>query len=94
MKKPTKVRSQPVQKIRHGAVSASIWQQETDKGPMFNVTFQRTYKDGEALKNSGSFGRRDLLVIALIASRAFEWIANQLQKVKPEAPKPADDVPY
>src|ERR1017187_2873793 len=31
--------SQPVHKIRHGAVSASIWCQETDKGQMFNVTF-------------------------------------------------------
>lgn len=96
MKKPTKGNSQPVQKIRHGAVSASIWRQETVKGPMFNVTFQRAYKDGDTWKNSGSFGRRDLLVIALIAARAFEWIASQSQKVKPPAgsPKPEDDVPF
>jgi len=69
--------SQPVHKIRHGAVSASIWRQETDKGQMFNVTFQRSYKDGDSWKNSTSFGRNNLLVVSLIAARAFEWIGNQ-----------------
>ena len=69
--------SQPVHKIRHGAVSASIWCQETEKGQMFNVTFQRAYKDGDAWKNSTSFGRNNLLVVSLIAARAFEWIGNQ-----------------
>ena len=72
--------SQPIHKIRHGAVSASIWRQETEKGPMFNVTFQRTYKDGDAWKNSTSFGRNNLLVVSLIAARAFEWISNQTRQ--------------
>lgn len=94
MKKPTK--SQPVQKIRHGAVSASIWLQETKKGPMFNVTFQRAYKDGDAWKNSTNFGRKDLLVVSLIAARAFEWIATQPRKANQPAAslKPEDDVPF
>jgi len=96
MPRPTKARSQPVHKIRHGLVSASIWRQEAEKGPLFNVTFQRAYKDGDAWKNSGSFGRRDLLVVGLIAARAFEWIATQPRQARPaaEAPPPGDDVPY
>jgi len=88
MKKPTKVNSQPVHKIRHGAVSASIWRQDTDKGPMFNVTFQRAYMDGDTWKNSQSFGRKDLLVVGLIAARAFEWIATQPRKAKETAESP------
>jgi hypothetical protein len=96
MKKPTKTNSQPVHKIRHGAVSASIWQKQTEKGDMFNVTFQRAYRDGEDWKNSGSFGRRDLLVVSLIAARSFEWIARQSQKGQSTGqPKlPEDDVPF
>src|SRR2546426_3025375 len=96
MKKSPKANSQPVHKIRHGAVSASIWHQETDRGPMFNVTFQRSYKDGDEWKNSGSFGRRDLLVLGLIAARAFEWIGTQPRKAKQsaESPKHGDDVPF
>ena len=96
MAKPAKAKSQPVQKIRHGAVSASIWRHETDKGPMFNVTFQRAYRDGETWKNSGSFGRRDLLVVGLIAARAFEWIATQPRKANQPtgSPQHEDDVPF
>jgi hypothetical protein len=73
---------QPIHKIRHGAVSASIWRQETDKGPLFNVTFQRSYKDGDVWKNSTSFGRNNLLVVSLIAARAFEWIGSQPRQPK------------
>ena len=85
MKNPMPVSSynnQPAHKIRHGAVSASIWCQQTDKGPLFNVTFQRSYKDGDAWKNSASFGRNNLLVVSLIAARAFEWIASQPRNPK------------
>ena len=69
--------NKPVHTIRHGAISASIWRQDTEKGPMFNVTFQRTYKEGEEWKNSTSFGRNNLLLLSLMAARAFEWIAGQ-----------------
>jgi hypothetical protein len=78
----SKSNTQPVHKIRHGIVSASIWCQETDKGQMFNVTFQRAYKDGDSWKNSTSFGRNNLLVVSLIAARAFEWIGNQPRQPK------------
>ena len=71
--------NQPVHKIRHGLISASIWRQDTEKGPMFNVSFQRSYKEGDAWKTSTSFGRNDLLVLGLMATRAFEWIEAQSQ---------------
>jgi hypothetical protein len=67
----------PIHKIRHGTISASIWRSETEKGPMFNVTFERAYKDGEKWKSSTSFGAQNLLVLSLIATRAFEWISDQ-----------------
>ena len=79
--------TQPVHKSRHGAVSASIWRQETEKGSLFNVTFQRAYKDGETWKNSNSFGRNNLLVVSLIAARAFEWIGNQDTKRSSPTPR-------
>jgi hypothetical protein len=42
MPKSTNAGTKPVHKIRHGAVSASIWRKDTQKGPMFNVSFQRS----------------------------------------------------
>jgi hypothetical protein len=72
-----KPKPRPVHTIRQGNVSASIWQQQTAKGAVFNVTFQRSYKDGDDWKSSASFGRQNLLVLSLIAARAFEWIGTQ-----------------
>ena len=74
-KSPTK--DQPAHKLKLGALSAAIWKTDTAKGPVFNVTFQRSYRDGEEWRTSGSFGRNNLLPLGLLAGRAFEWITNQ-----------------
>jgi hypothetical protein len=34
------------------------------KGPFYNVTVSRSYKEGDSWKSSDSFGRDDLLVLA------------------------------
>jgi hypothetical protein len=90
-------RTRPIHKIRHGAVSASIWKLHNSKGPMFNVTFQRAYKEGDDWKYSESFGKKDLLVLGFIAARAFEWIGIQPQRPSKEPPASTgteDDVPF
>jgi hypothetical protein len=69
--------NEPVHTTRNGPISASIWWQDTEKGPMFNVAFQRSYKEGDEWKNSTSCGGNNLLLLSLIAMRAFEWIAGQ-----------------
>lgn len=71
----TKSANQPIHKIRHGVLSASIWRQNTQKGPMFNVTFQRAYREGNAWRTSTSFGQQNLLALSHIATQAFDWIA-------------------
>jgi hypothetical protein len=40
------------------------------------LRFHRSYKEGEAWRNSTSFGRNNLLVLSLLAMRAFEWITS------------------
>jgi len=72
--------NKPTHTIRHGAVSASIWAQPGEKGTMYNVTFDRSYRDGDEWKHSPSFGTNNLLLLSLIAARAFEWIASQPKK--------------
>lgn len=88
---PSTSNNKPVHTIRHGVVSASIWRQESDQGSVFNVTFQRSYKDGDDWKNSTSFGRNNLLVVSLIAARAFEWIGNQPRQPKRQLTSSAAD---
>lgn len=70
-------REKPVHEIRLGAVKAALWKNDTDSGVRFNVTFGRLYKDGDEWKNSDSFGRDDLLLLAKVADLTHTWICEQ-----------------
>ena len=76
-------KSKPAAKLRYGSVSAAVWQNQGDKGSFYNVTFQRTYKEGESFKNTQSFGRDDLLVVAKLADLAHTKI-HDLQQTESE----------
>lgn len=78
----TRSSKRPIQTIRYGAVRAAIWRNVVDSGnasrPMYNVTFTRSYKDGDNnWKDSASFGADDLLLLAKAADEAHTWIAQQ-----------------
>lgn len=73
-------KNRPIHSIQRGYVEASIWQNETDKGPMYNVTFIRKYKDGEELKKSSSFGMGDLLRLSRVALLADDFVYEQIRK--------------
>ena len=46
----------------------------TEHKAVFNVTFERLYKDGSDWKSSRSFGRDDVLVLAKVADMAHTKI--------------------
>ncbi len=64
----------PVHEVRVGRVRAAIWENDTQNGPRHNVTISRLYKDGEAWKDSTSFGRDDLPLVAKVTDLAHSWI--------------------
>ena len=66
----------PVKRFRIGLVQAAVWKNEGTSQPFFNVTLQRSYKDGEEYKNSDSLGAGDLLNAAKVLCRAEAWIAD------------------
>jgi len=39
--------NRPTASIRVGSVTASIWRNQTEKGPFYSVTYKRSYKDAE-----------------------------------------------
>lgn len=69
-----KEKKQPVDEVRLGRIKAAIWENETENGIRHNVTISRLYKDGDDWKDSPSFGRDDLLVVAKVADLANTWI--------------------
>lgn len=73
-------KKQPIHQIRLASVKASIWENSTDSGIRYSVTFSRLYKDGEEWKFSDSFGRDDLLLLSKVSDQAHTYICEQLQK--------------
>ena len=72
-------KAKPVHEIRLGRIKAAIWENETQNGSMHNVTIVRLYKDGKQWKDSASFGRDDLPLLAKVADRVHSWIFEQNQ---------------
>jgi hypothetical protein len=79
-------KNKPIHEIRMGLVRGAIWQNETEAGVRHNVTFTRLYKDGEQWKDSTSFGRGDLLLLAKLADAAHTWLFQSAAQ-----PQPSDD---
>jgi hypothetical protein len=75
--KPKETKNRPVHEIRFGRIRAAIWQNETENGPRHNVTITRLYKDGDEWKDSTSFGRDDLPLVAKVCDQAHSWIFEQ-----------------
>lgn len=64
----------PVHEVRIGRVKALVWRNQTVKGTFHNVTLARLYKDGDEWKQTESFGRDDLPLVAKVADQAHTWI--------------------
>jgi hypothetical protein len=70
-------KAKPVHKIRAGALSVSIWQNDGEKGPWYSVTPSRSYKQGDQWKDSDSYGFEDLMTLAKLLDLAHTWILSQ-----------------
>ena len=78
-RKDADMAKKPVHEIRLGRIRAAIWENETQNGTRYNVTLSRLYRDGDQWKDSSSFGRDDLLLVAKVADEVHTWIYSQSQ---------------
>ena len=70
-------KQKPAHEIRIGAVKATIWENQTERGVRHNVTVSRLYKSDDEWKQTDSFGRDDLLLVAKVVDQAHSWICEQ-----------------
>ena len=75
----------PVSEVRIGRVKAAIWPNETEGRTWHNITFSCLYKDGEEWKNTQSFGRNDLLLLAKVVNQAHSRIFELQHEEEPQA---------
>ncbi len=70
--------NKPVHEIRLGRIRATIWANTTeDHDVWFNVSLARVYKDENQWKDSATFRRDDLPVVAKAVDMAYAWIWNR-----------------
>lgn len=70
-------KQKPIHEIRLGRIKATIWENETEQGTRYNVTVHRLYKDGDEWKQTASFGREDLPLVAKVVDMAHTWTYEQ-----------------
>jgi hypothetical protein len=72
---PARDPKKPVHEVRLGRIRAAVWLNDTDTGPRYNVQISRLYKDkADKWKDSTSFGRDDLPLVAKVADLAMVWM--------------------
>jgi len=76
---PREATNRPVHEVRLGRIRAAIWANATETGVRHNVTLSRLYKDDKSgeWRNSTSFGRDDLPLLAKVCDRVHTWIYEQ-----------------
>jgi hypothetical protein len=87
-----------VHTVRHRSIKASIWRNQTEKGPMYKVTITRSYREDDGWHDSTSFGYDDLMNVAKLMYDAHSVIsalrareaaaARREQQPPPERPLP------
>ena len=78
-------KQKPVHEIRLGGIRAAIWANETDNRQVwFNVTVSRLYKDGEQWKDTSTYRRDDLPIVAKVVDMAYAWIWGQEVPADPD----------
>jgi len=80
---PAPAPAAPIRTLRLGRIKAAIWENGTEDRAFCSVTFSRTYMDEEKrFRDSDSFGRDDLLVLAKLADNAHTFICERLAASK------------
>lgn len=63
----------PIETVRDGKLSASIWQNPSQNGIFYSVTFERVYTgEDEKPASASSFSGTDLLRISHLAAKAYD----------------------
>lgn len=70
-------KTQPVDRVRVGAIEAAIWRNESKEGHVFyNATIKRRYTVDDKPKATNSFGRDDLPLAAKVLDLTYSRIAE------------------
>jgi hypothetical protein len=89
-----KTNSQPVERIRRGALSAAIWANDSDSGRTFySTSFQKTFRGtDDKWHNLQSYNLGDLPALAVLIEETYRRVCDLIYVAEPDSP-PTDKAP-
>mgnify|MGYP001801659492 CR=1 FL=1 len=76
----TQTTNQPADTIRDGALKVTIWKNFGENGTFYSVEPSRTYKQGEAYKDSHSLSGTEPIQMARLLHLAYTRIGELIQQ--------------
>ena len=76
--------NKPVKTIRVGAITLSIWENETKNGVIKSVNIIRNYKTEKGWEQTNSFREGDLAKVKLAIDEAMKYLFLKEDKTEPE----------
>lgn len=82
----------PVAKVRLGAISLSIWENNSEDGRIFySFTLQRSYQDQYGVwQNTETFRASDAMALVTSVMDAYRWISTEGKRRSKEHGQPDD----
>ena len=75
------VKVQPEMRFKAGGITATIWQNQGEKGPYATVKLSRSYKDRDSTwKETNSFREGDIPRATFVLNEAYRWIHTRGRK--------------
>jgi len=79
--KSEKGKNLPEKKFRAGAITVTVWRNETEKGSYSSVQLERSYKDKDNnWKKTNSMRLNDLPRASLLLNKAYEHLVMKMQE--------------
>ena len=83
----TTQKNQPIDRLRDGALKATIWANAHEQGTRYSVELSRTYKDDAGnYQEARTFSGAELLRIAHLAGKAYDRVSDLRQSQNGQEP--------
>lgn len=81
----TDTNRKPEDTLRDGALKATIWKNEGEKGPFYNATITKTYRDDRGeYRDTHSFSSNDLLRVSELSRKAHNRVLDLKREQAPD----------
>ena len=69
--------SKPIEKIKAGAISVTIWENDKDGKKYYTISLDRVFKNNDQWQTTNALRINDLPKASLLLSKAYEFLITK-----------------